>query len=59
MKKLLGSMDKLTEISERSAASTEEINASTQEQLAAVTMIIQAMETVQEGIEHLASVLNA
>ena len=57
--KLLGSMDKLTEISERSAASTEEINASTQEQLAAVTMIIQAMETVQEGIEHLASVLNA
>lgn len=56
---LLKSMDKLTEITEKSAASTEEINASTQEQLAAVTLIIQSMETVQSGIERLATILNA
>lgn len=56
---LLKSMDKLEEISERSAASTQEINASTEEQLAAVALIIQSMETVQNGVERLANILNA
>ena len=45
------------------AVVADEINAlsaqSTQEQLAAVTLIIQSMETVQSGIERLATILNA
>lgn len=56
--RLLASMDKLTEVSERSAASTEEINASTQEQVAAMAIIIESMEQVQGGMEHLSNILN-
>ncbi len=55
---LLTSMNTLTEVSERSASSTQEINASTEEQVAAVAIIIESMETVQRGIEHLSAVLN-
>lgn len=56
--RLLVSMNKLTEVSERSAASTEEINASTQEQVAAIAIIIESMEQVQGGMEHLSTILN-
>lgn len=55
--KLLSSMDKLMEVAEHSAASTEEINASTEEQLATITIIVQTMEQMQEGVSHLAKVL--
>lgn len=56
---LLGSMDRLTEISDRSASSTQEINASTQEQVGAIQAIIDSMEVMQRGIEHLSAVLNS
>lgn len=55
---LLGSMEKLGGISERSAASTQEINASTQEQVNAIGEIVDSMNAVQKGIEHLSAVLN-
>ena len=54
---LLSSMDKLMEVAEHSAASTEEINASTEEQLATITIIVQTMEQMQEGILQLEKVL--
>lgn len=54
---LLVSMNKLAETSETSAASTEKIHISTQDQIEAIAAIIKSMENVQNGVEHLASVL--
>lgn len=56
---LLNSMDKLTRVSQQSASSTEEINGATQEQVAAITIFIQSMETVQNGIQQLSAILTS
>lgn len=54
---LLSSMNKLAEISETSQVSTEKIHVSTQEQIEAIAAIIRSMESVQNGVSHLATVL--
>lgn len=53
----LVSMNKLAETSETSASSTEKIHTSTQDQIGAIAAIIKSMESVQDGVDHLASVL--
>lgn len=55
---LLASMKKLETISEQSAERTAEISTSTEEQVAGVETVLQSMENVQNGIEHLAAILN-
>lgn len=56
---LLSSMAELNRVSEQSAASTEEINVATKEQVAAITIFVQSMEVVQSGIEQLAAILHS
>ena len=56
---LLASMKKLEAISEQSAERTAEISTSTEEQVAGVETVLQAMENVQNGIEHLSVILNS
>lgn len=56
---LLASMKKLETISEQSAERTAEISTSTEEQVAGVETVLQSMENVQNGIEHLAAILDS
>lgn len=56
---LLVSMKKLETISEQAAERTAEISTSTGEQVAGVEKILQSMENVQNGIEHLSAILNS
>lgn len=55
---LLASMKKLEAISEQSAERTAQISTSTEEQVAGVENVLQCMENVQNGIEHLSTILN-
>lgn len=55
---LLASMKKLEAISEQSAERTAEISTSTEEQVAGIETVLQSMENVQAGIEHLSAILN-
>lgn len=56
--RLLDSMNKLSEISQKSANSSADIKESTMEQVTAIEDIIGAMDVVQGEIEHLSDVLS-
>ncbi|MBR1866145.1 MAG: hypothetical protein IJ801_06530, partial [Lachnospiraceae bacterium] len=56
---LFTAMNNLKTISEHFMDTTTGISASTEEQVSGVECILQAMEQVQEGIDHLAKVLGA
>ena len=55
---LLESMQKLDDVSKESVKTTADINSSTEEQVAGVEKILDAMGRVQSGMEQLSSVLN-
>lgn len=57
--RLMDSMSKLSEISQKSANSSADIKESTMEQVTAIEDIIGAMDIVQQGIEHLSNALSA
>ena len=52
------SMDKVESMSQQVASSTAEISSSTVEQVAGVEEILNAMQSVQKGMEDLATILN-
>lgn len=54
---LMQSMNKLSETSQRSSDATTGISQSTEDQVTAVNDIIKSMDSVQESIQHLSSVL--
>lgn len=56
---LFTAMNNLKAISGHFVDTTKGINASTEEQVSGVETILQAMEQVQQGIDHLAKVLAA
>lgn len=56
--RLLKAMEKVEEISEKSADKTNEISASIEEQVAGVDSILKSMELMQQGIQKLSHVLN-
>lgn len=56
---MLSSMQKLSDISENSAASTQVINASTDEQVHSISSVTDAMDLVQKSIDHLSAILNS
>ncbi len=55
---MIVSIQKLAEISEKSAESTRKISASTEEQVTSVETVIEAMVSVQKSIDHLSGILN-
>lgn len=55
---LQNAMNKLSELSSASADITMEISTSTEEQVSAVNEIVLSMDKVQEGMNHLSSVLS-
>ena len=57
--RLMDSMSKLSEISQKSANSSADIKNSTMDQVTAIEDIIGAMDVVQQGIEHLSNALSA
>ncbi|MDE7444950.1 MAG: chemotaxis protein [Lachnospiraceae bacterium] len=57
--RLMDSMNKLSEISQKSANSSADIKNSTMDQVTAIEDIIGAMDVVQQGIEHLSNALSA
>lgn len=54
---LMGSMNSLEKISQKSAETTNEISMATEEQVSGVDSILKSLETVQGGIEKLARIL--
>lgn len=56
--KLLSSIEKLKSICESSVVSTKEVSSSTEEQVMSIDSIIKTMESVQNIIEKLSSILN-
>lgn len=56
---MLSSMQKLSDISENSAASTQVINASTDDQVHSISSVTDAMDLVQKSIDHLSAILNS
>ncbi len=57
--RLMDSMSKLSEVSQKSANSSADIKNSTMDQVTAIEDIIGAMDVVQQGIEHLSNALSA
>ena len=56
--RLLAAMKKVEEISEKSADTTNEISASTEEQVAGIDSIMRSMELMHQGMQKLSDVLN-
>ena len=56
---LLAAMERVEDISKKSVETTEEISASTEEQVAGLEVIVQSMQNMQEGMKKLSDVLHS